>query len=64
MQIIRGDKTIRVIKHKYMEIPQGTTFCSCFCLKVAKMSCFSVYLFSSAKLENKRAEEVQHSGEG
>jgi hypothetical protein len=39
-----------------MEMSQGNSLCSYVYLKQAKMSFFS--LFSSIKLENKRAEQV------
>jgi hypothetical protein len=54
-----------------MEIPQGNSLYSCYLyLKQAKMSCFSFYLFSSAKSENRKVEQVLprrkgwHQGEG
>jgi hypothetical protein len=46
MKKIRGDKPIGVIIHIYMEPLQGNSLCSYLYLKQAKMSCFSVYLFS------------------
>jgi hypothetical protein len=54
MQIIKGDKPIGVITHTCMEISQRNSLCSYLYLKLAKMSCFSFYLFSSAKSENRR----------
>jgi hypothetical protein len=46
MKKIRGDETIGVIILIYMEISQANSLCSCLYLKQAKMSCFSLYLFS------------------
>jgi hypothetical protein len=46
MKKIRGDKAIGVMIHIYMAIPQGNALCSYLYLKLAKMSCFSFYLFS------------------
>jgi hypothetical protein len=43
----------------YKETP-----CVAFYLKQAKMSCFSFFLFSSTKLENRRKEEVLAGGIG
>jgi hypothetical protein len=50
----RGDEPIQVIIHIYMEMSQGNSLCSY--LKQAKMPFFS-FLFSSTKLENRRAEK-------
>jgi hypothetical protein len=47
-----------------MEIPQGNSWYSHFYLKEAKMSCFSFYIFSSEKLENRKVEQVLPSREG
>jgi hypothetical protein len=44
----------------YMEIPQGNSLY--LCPKQAKMSCFSLYLFSSVKSENRREEEILPRG--
>jgi hypothetical protein len=40
-----------------MEISQGYSLCSYIYLKLIKVSGFSFYLFSSGKLENRRAEQ-------
>jgi hypothetical protein len=53
MKKIRGEKTIGVTIHLYMETSQGNSLCSYFYLKIAKMPCFS-----STKLEHMRAEKV------
>jgi hypothetical protein len=47
-----------------MEISQRNSLCSYLYLKLAKMSCFSFSLFSSAKFENRRVEQVLPWGEG
>jgi hypothetical protein len=47
-----------------METSQGNSLCSYLYLKLAKMSCFSFSLFSFAKSENRRAEQVLPSREG
>jgi hypothetical protein len=47
-----------------MEISQGNSLCSHLYLKLEKKSCFSFHLFSSAKLENKREEEILPREEG
>jgi hypothetical protein len=44
------------IMHIYMEVSQGNSVCSNLSLKQAKMSFF--FLFSCAKSENKRVEQV------
>jgi hypothetical protein len=46
-----------------MEIPQGNSLCSYLYLKLPKMLCFSFYLFSSTKSENRRVEQVLPGGE-
>jgi hypothetical protein len=61
MKKIRGDKSVEVIIHIYMEKTRGNSLCSYLYLKQAKVSYFSFFifsLFSSTKLENKRAEQV------
>jgi hypothetical protein len=45
-----------------MEISQGNSLYSYLYLKLAKMSCFSFYLFSSAKSENRRVEQAERGG--
>jgi hypothetical protein len=52
----REDEPTGVLKHIYMQIPQGNSLCSHLYLKQAKMSFFS--LFSSTKLENGRVKQV------
>jgi hypothetical protein len=47
-----------------MEIPQGNSMYSYFYLKQTKMSYFSFYLIFSAKLENRKEEQVLPRGEG
>jgi hypothetical protein len=42
MKKIRGDESMGVIMHTYMEISQGNSLC----LPQATVSCFSFYLFS------------------
>jgi hypothetical protein len=42
----------------YMEIPQTNSLYCYLYLKETKMSCFPFYLFSSAKSENRREEQV------
>jgi hypothetical protein len=41
-----------------MQIPQGNSLCSYLYLKQTKMSCFSFYLFFSAKSESRKEEQV------
>jgi hypothetical protein len=55
---IKGDEPIGVAMYTCMEISQGTSLCSYLYLKLAKMSCFSFYLFSSTKSGNRKAEQV------
>jgi hypothetical protein len=62
MKKIRGNKPIGVIIYTYMEIPQGNSLCSYLYLKQTKMSCFSFYLFSSTKSENRSMEQVLPRG--
>jgi hypothetical protein len=50
----RADEPVRVVIYICMETTQGNSLCSYLYLKLAKMSCFSFYLFSSAKSENRR----------
>jgi hypothetical protein len=57
MKKIRGNKSIGVIMHVYMEISKGNTLCSYLYLKQAKIS-----FFYSTKLENRRAEHVLGAG--
>jgi hypothetical protein len=66
MKKIREDETIWVIVHIYMKISQGNSLCSYLYLKQAKISCFlfSLSLFSSMKMENRRVEQVLRSGGG
>jgi hypothetical protein len=45
-----------------MEISQGNSLCNYLYLEQTKMSCFSCYFFSFAKLENRRAEQVLPRG--
>jgi hypothetical protein len=40
-----------------MEIPQGNSMYNYLYLKQTKMSCFSFYLFSSVKSENRKVEQ-------
>jgi hypothetical protein len=54
MKKIRAAKQIGVIRHTYMEIPQGKSLDSYLYLKQAKMSCFSFYLFFFFLLQNQR----------
>jgi hypothetical protein len=62
MKKIRGDKTIRVIIHTYMEISQGNSLHSYLDLKQAKMSWFSFIYFTKSK--NRRVEQVLPSHRG
>jgi hypothetical protein len=57
---IRGDELVGVVIHICMEISHGSFLCSYPYLKLAKMSCFSsvFFLYSSAKSENRRVEQV------
>jgi hypothetical protein len=48
---IRGDEPNGTVIHIYMETSQRNPLCSYLYLKLAKISCFSFYLFSSAKSE-------------
>jgi hypothetical protein len=41
-----------------MEISQGNFLYRYLYCKIAKMSCFSFYLFSSTKLDNRMVEQV------
>jgi hypothetical protein len=42
-----------------METAHGISLCNYFCLKLAKMPCFSYfYVFSSTKWENRKVEQV------
>jgi hypothetical protein len=56
MKTIRGDKLTGVIIYRYMEISQGNSMYCYLYLKQPKIPCFSFYLLSSTKLENRRAE--------
>jgi hypothetical protein len=56
------DEPIHVVIYTCMETAQGISLYSYFYLKLAKMSCFSYYVFSSTKSENKRAEQVLPRG--
>jgi hypothetical protein len=59
MKKIRGDKSIGVITHIYIEISQGNSLCSNLNLKQTKMLIFLIFsLFSSTKSENRREEQV------
>jgi hypothetical protein len=51
-------KKLGSVTHIYMEIAQGNSLYSYLYPKQTKMSCFSFYLFCSAKLENRRAEQI------
>jgi hypothetical protein len=42
----RADEPVRVVIYICMETTQGNSLCSYLYLKLAKMSCFSFYLFS------------------
>jgi hypothetical protein len=46
----RGDKPIGVVIYICMETTQGNSLCSSLYLKLAKMSCFSFYLFFFYKI--------------
>jgi hypothetical protein len=52
------DELVGVVIHICMEISHGNSLCSYLYLKLAKSSCFSFYLFSSSKSENRRAEQI------
>jgi hypothetical protein len=56
------DEPVGVIMHICMETTQGISLCSYLYLKLAKTPCFSNYVFSSTKLEKKRAEQVLPRG--
>jgi hypothetical protein len=58
----RGEEPIGVVIHIWMETTQGNSMCSY--LKLAKTSCFSFYLFSSAISENRRVEQALGEGDG
>jgi hypothetical protein len=47
-----------------MKISEENSLCSYLYLKLAKTSCFSFSLFSSAKSENRRVEHVLRRREG
>jgi hypothetical protein len=49
---------VGAVIHIFMETTQGISLCSYFYLKLAKMPCFSNYVFSSIKSEMRRAEQV------
>jgi hypothetical protein len=49
------DERIVVVIHIFIETTQGSFLCRYFYLKLAKTACFSFCLFSSTKLENRRA---------
>jgi hypothetical protein len=59
MKKVRGDKPLEVIIY-IMKMSQGNSLYSYLYLKHVKMSCFSFYLFSSTKSENRRVEQVLH----
>jgi hypothetical protein len=50
--------------HICVEISQGNSQCSYLCLKQAKMSCFSFYLFSFTKSEQRVEQVLQGGGLG
>jgi hypothetical protein len=53
------DEPIGFVIHICMERAQGISLCSYLCLKLAKMSFFSMfYIFSSTKLDSRREEQV------
>jgi hypothetical protein len=56
----RGDEPIGVIIHIYMELSHGNSLCSYLYLKQAKLSFLLLFyfLFSSTKLENRKAEQI------
>jgi hypothetical protein len=58
------DEPIWVIIHKCMETTQGISLYNYLCLKLAKCHVFLIifYVFSSTKLENKKAEQVLMGG--
>jgi hypothetical protein len=56
------DEPIGVVICICMETAQGISLCSYLYLKLAKMLCLSNYVFSSTKLENRRAEQVLLGG--
>jgi hypothetical protein len=62
MKKIKGDKPTGVIIHIYMEISQGNSMYSYFYLKQAKMTCFSLYLFSFFSLQNWRTSPAHRGG--
>jgi hypothetical protein len=51
-------ESVGAVIHICMETTQENSQCSYLYLKLAKTSCFSFYLFSSTKLEDRRAEQV------
>jgi hypothetical protein len=65
MKRIRGDKSIGVLTHTYMELSQGNSMCSYFYLKLkCHVFHFIFSLFASTKSENRKAEQVLPSGGG
>jgi hypothetical protein len=58
------DEPVWVVMHICMEIVQRNSLCSYLYLEVAKLhvSHFIFYVFSSTKLENRRAEQVLQGG--
>jgi hypothetical protein len=61
MKKIKQDKPVGVKMYIYMGITQGNSLCSYLYLKQTKMSYFFLFpfsLFSSRKLEKRRAERV------
>jgi hypothetical protein len=63
MKKIRGDKSIGVITHSYMEVSQGNSLYSHLYLKLkCHVFCFTFSLFSPTKLEEGRTNPVQRGG--
>jgi hypothetical protein len=64
--VVRGAESIGVITLIHMEIPQGKSLSNYLYLKQTKMPCFSfsLFSFSSAKSENRRAGQVLLGVEG
>jgi hypothetical protein len=58
MRKIRGDKPVEVIIRTCMEIPQGNSLCLSQTSKNVIFYFFTLFFFSSKKLENRRAEQV------
>jgi hypothetical protein len=60
------DESIRVVIHMCMETTQGISLYSDLYLNLAKHHAFLfiLYVFSSTKSENKRAEQVLSGGRG